>query len=86
MTAKVLTDFAKDADCFELEQAVLDGKDLSASDIATLAELPSMDVLRAQFLGLLQSVPQKFLGVLEAPGRELVGVLAARQRELEEAS
>jgi len=85
-TAKVLTEFAKDAECFTLEQAVLDGKALSASDIETLAELPSMDVLRAQFLGLLQSVPQKFLGVLEAPGRELVGVLAARQRELEEAS
>lgn len=82
--AKALSDFAKDTEVFEIEGGLLSGKPMSTEDVTALASLPSMEQLRAQFLGVLQAVPQKLLRVLQAPSRDLVGVLAARQRALEE--
>ncbi len=85
VTAKALTDFAKDEDLFTVDGGVLDGKELDASQIQSLASLPGKDQLRAQLLCLLQTVPQRLLGVLQAPARDMVGVIEARRKNLEEA-
>lgn len=84
-TAKALKAFSKKNDLLVIEGGLMSGRVLSADDISALADLPSLDQLRGQFLGLLQAVPQKLLRVLQAPSRDFVGVLEARRRQQEEA-
>jgi large subunit ribosomal protein L10 len=42
-----------------------------------LAELPSLDQLRARIVGLLQAPATKIAGVLQAPASQLARVLSA---------
>ena len=84
-TAKALKAFNKTNKLLVIEGGLLSGRTISADDIDALAELPSLDQLRGQFLGLLQAVPQQLLRVLQAPSRDFVGVLEARRRQQEEA-
>ncbi len=77
--AKVLTEFAKANDKFELKVGALDGKLLSIEEIKALSELPSREVLLAKVLGSLNAPATNFVGVLAAIPRSLVQVLAAIQ-------
>jgi len=78
--AKVLTKFFKENEKVEVKSAALGGKLLSTDDVKALAELPSLDSLRAQLLGLLAKPASMFVQVLSAPSRELVNVLQAKVR------
>ena len=51
--AKILSDFAKDHEVFELKGGVVDGEIIDTAQIAALAKLPSMDALRGMIIGLL---------------------------------
>ena len=42
-----------------------------------LAELPSLETLRAQLVGLIQTPATRIAGVLQAPGGQVARVLAA---------
>jgi len=75
--AKALRDLAKSSPKLVLKGGVMDGKALNAKDIAALADLPSRDVLLAQFAGalasplrtmasLIKAVPQNFAYGLSA--------------------
>ncbi|HEY5303800.1 MAG TPA: 50S ribosomal protein L10 [Acidimicrobiales bacterium] len=75
--AKALRDLAKASPKLILKGGVLDGKALTPRDISALADLPSRDVLLAQFAGalaaplrtmasLLKAVPQNFAYGLSA--------------------
>jgi len=77
--AKVLSDFAKDVEAFQLKVGVMDGSRLDANSIKALASLPSKDVLRAMLLGTLQAPMSKFLGTLQAVPGGFVRVLAAKK-------
>lgn len=78
--AKVLTKFFKEKKKVEVKSAVLGGKMLSTDDVKALAELPSLDALRAQLLGLLVKPATMFVQVLNAPASDFVGVLQAKVR------
>ena len=82
-SAKVLADFAKDVEIFQLKVGVMDGAKLTAVSIKALANLPSKEVLRAQFLGVLQAPMQKFVSTLSAVPSGFVRVLAAKQAKEE---
>jgi large subunit ribosomal protein L10 len=84
--AKLLVDYAKEHQVFELRAAVVEGKALDRDEIATLATLPSLEELRGRLVGLLQAPATKIAGVLAAPGGQLARLIAARQRKLEEAA
>ncbi len=84
--AKAVTDFAKVSEHLVVEAGLLSGKALLPDQVKAIAELPSLDQLRAQLLATMLAVPQKLLRVLSAPARDLVGVLEARKRALEEAA
>jgi large subunit ribosomal protein L10 len=50
---------------------------LDASGVKALAELPSLDALRAKLLGLIQAPATKVAGVLQAPAGQLARVFGA---------
>jgi large subunit ribosomal protein L10 len=64
--AKVLKQFFKDKQKLEVKAGVIDKKLISAADLARIADLPSFEALRAQFLGLLTSNAAAFVRVLDA--------------------
>ena len=83
--AKVLVDYAKENEAFELKAGFMDGQPLDTGEIATLATLPSLDELRGKIVGLLQAPAQKIAAVLQAPAGQLARVADARRAQLEEA-
>ena len=81
-SAKVLSGFSKDVELLQLKVGVMDNVALDQEKIKYLATLPSKEVLRAQFLGLLQAPMSKFVGTLNAVPSGFVRVLAAQQEKL----
>jgi len=64
--AKVLKKFFEEKQKVEVKVGVVDKKLMSAAELSKLAELPSLDVLRAQLLGLLTQTGAAFVRVLDA--------------------
>jgi large subunit ribosomal protein L10 len=73
--AKILTDFAKENPALEFKAGLLEGRAISAADLASLASLPSREILVARFLGLLNAPLSAFQRVLLAPARDFASVL-----------
>jgi large subunit ribosomal protein L10 len=82
--AKVLVDFAKQHEVFELRAGVLEGNALDKAAIATLATLPGLNELRGRLVGLIQGPAQKLVMVLSAPAAQLARVTEARSKKLAE--
>ncbi len=80
-SAKALADFSKDVELLQLKVGVMDGQKLDTNRIKALASLPSKEVLRAQFLGLLQQPMAKFVRVLAAVPSGFVRVLSAQKEK-----
>ena len=78
--AKVAVEFAKTNEKFALVGGALGTQMLDASGVKALAELPSLDQLRAKLLGLIQAPATKVAGVLQAPAGQLARVFAAYAR------
>jgi large subunit ribosomal protein L10 len=74
---KVLTEFAKKNEKLKIVGAGLGGTLLDAEAVKALAEMPSIDELRARLIGVLNAPASKLLGLLEAPSSKLVRVLSA---------
>ncbi len=64
--AKILKKFFADKQKLEIKVGVIEKKTISASDLSKLADLPSLDVLRAQLLGLFSQNAAAFVRVLDA--------------------
>ncbi len=62
----------------EVKGGVLDGRFLSAEDIRGLAELPPLEILQSQFLGLLNQPGTMLARVLNEPATALARVLQAK--------
>lgn len=77
--AKTLATFAKDVELLQLKTGVMDGQKMDSAKINFLATLPSKEVLRAQFLGVLQAPGTKLARTLKEAPASLVRVLAARK-------
>lgn len=85
-TAKALADFAKDVEILQLKAGVMEGSALDKNGIKALANLPSKDVLRAQFLGVLNAPAGKFVRTLNAVPSGFARVLGAQRDKLGGAS
>lgn len=81
--AKIVTAFFKTTQKVEVKAAVLGKSLLTADDVKALAELPSLDVLRAQLLGLLNQPGTMLVRVLNAVPQSVVNVLQAKVRAAE---
>jgi large subunit ribosomal protein L10 len=75
--AKTAVEFAKGNDKFVILGGALGAQTLNAEGVKALAELPSLETLRAQLLGLIQTPASRIASVLQAPGGQLARVFAA---------
>ncbi len=82
--AKILSDFAKDHEVFELKGGLVDGEVIDTAQIAALAKLPSMDALRGMIIGLLQASATKLVRLIAEPGAQLARLVEARRAQQEE--
>jgi large subunit ribosomal protein L10 len=79
--AKILVEFAKEYEVFELKAGVLDGRAIEPDEIRMLATLPSLDELRSGLVGLIQAPAAKLVRLVSEPGVQLARVVAARGRQ-----
>lgn len=80
--AKAIGDAAKNTKILAVRGGVLQGKEMSADEVESLAKLPPTEVLRAQLLGAIMAPLTTVLGLLSAPLRDLVGLIDARIEQL----
>jgi large subunit ribosomal protein L10 len=80
--AKALAATAKETNVLALRGGMLEGKTLSGEQIAELATLPPLDVLRAQLVGAVVAPLTQVLALVSAPLRELHGLIDARIAQL----
>lgn len=76
--AKAVKTFAAEFDKPKLRFGYLNSKRLEANDLKTLADLPSMDVLRGKLLGVLNAPATKLVQLLNTPASQLARVLQAK--------
>ena len=84
--AKALTGYAKNAELMVIRGGLMGDRVLSEEEVRTIAELPPLDVLRAQFLGLLDAPAANLVGVIQAGVAQVVNVLHAYSEKAEAAS
>ncbi|MCX2560081.1 50S ribosomal protein L10 [Acetobacter farinalis] len=75
--AKVIVEFAKTNDKLELVGGSLGSQVLDAAGLKALAELPSLDELRAQLVGLISTPATRIAAVTQAPAAQLARVFGA---------
>jgi large subunit ribosomal protein L10 len=75
--AKTAVEFAKTNDKFVLVGGALGAQTLNADGIKALAELPSLDELRARLVGMISTPATRIAGVLQAPAGQLARVFGA---------
>src|SRR5215475_4306743 len=80
--AKALADSARDTKVLEIRGGIMQGREISASDVEELAKLPPIDVLRGQVLGVVIAPLSTFAALLNAPLQNLVGLIDARIEQL----
>ena len=76
--AKTVKNFRAEFEKPVVRFGFLNNQPLSAADIVSLADLPSLDVLRATLLGLLLAPAQKLAAIINTPGQQLAQVIKAR--------
>jgi large subunit ribosomal protein L10 len=80
--AKVLYEFAKSNDKFQIKAGSMANLVISAKDIATLATLPGREELLSKLLGTMQAPIVKFVRTLnEVPTKFVRGVAAVRDQK-----
>jgi large subunit ribosomal protein L10 len=75
--AKILKQFAKDAEKPKVKLGVMGRQLLRAEEVSAVADLPGLDQLRAQIIGLLRTPATRIAVVLGAPASQLARVLKA---------
>ena len=83
--AKALSDTARVTRVLEIRGGLLEGKPITEAEVASLATLPPLDVLRSQVLGAVTGPVQTIVGLFTAPLQNLAGLLDARITQLEAA-
>jgi large subunit ribosomal protein L10 len=84
--AKALADSARETKVLEIRGGVMQGREISASDVEELAKLPPLDVLRGQVLGAIVAPLSAIAALVNAPLQNLYGLIDARIEQLGGAS
>ena len=81
--AKALQDAARDTQVLAVRGGVLQGRSITSEDVAELAKLPPLDVLRGQVLAAVTAPLTAIVGLFTAPLQDLVGLIDARIEQLQ---
>jgi large subunit ribosomal protein L10 len=79
--AKGLRDFAKAHPLLVIKGGVLDGKALSAAEVAKIADLESREVLLAKLAGALKALPTRAAGLFQAPLSQMARLAKALEEK-----
>jgi large subunit ribosomal protein L10 len=79
--ARVIKNFAKEHNALQAVSLSAGGQLLPASDLATLADLPTLDQARAMLLGVMMAPMTKLARTLAEPSAMLARTLSARSSE-----
>jgi large subunit ribosomal protein L10 len=77
-TAKALKNFAAEFDKLKVKFGYLNNQRLEEAGIIALADLPSLEVLRAKILGLLNAPATKLVTLINTPATQLAQVIKAK--------
>ena len=83
--AKVAVKYAKENDKLVILGGAMGATVLDASGVKALAELPSLDELRAKLIGLLNAPATKIARTIKEPGAKLARVIQAKASKSEAA-
>lgn len=75
--AKALKEFGKSKEKLSIKVGVMSLKKVTSEEIYFLADLPPLEVLRAQLLGLFKEAAASFVRVLDAQVKKAAGAPAA---------
>lgn len=78
VAAKVIKTFGAEFDKLKIQFGYLNNQRMANTDIMTLADLPSLEVLRSNFLGLLNAPATKLVVLLTTPATQVARVLKAK--------
>lgn len=78
--AKAVVQYANKNDKLKIVGGILDGQVLNASGVKALAELPSLDELRAKILAVINAPATKLALTIKEPGSQLARVIAAKAK------
>jgi len=81
--AKVVKNFAAEFDKLKLKFGYLNSQRLEQDSIIALADLPSLDVLRAKLLGLFNAPATKLATIINTPATQLAQVIKAKAEKAE---
>ena len=76
--AKVVKNFGAEFDKLKIQFGYLNNQRLKSAEILTLADLPSIEVLRSKLMGVLQAPATKLVVLLNTPASQLARVLKAK--------
>jgi len=80
--AKAVKNFGAEFDRLKVKFGYLDNQRLEGTAIMALADLPSLDVLRAGLLGLLNAPATKLAVLLNTPASQLARVVKAKAEKV----
>ena len=75
--AKVVDQFAKGNEKLTIVGGAMGDQVLDIAQVKALAQLPSLDEIRAQLAGLIKTPARNIAGVLQAPAGQLARVFSA---------
>ena len=81
--AKALKNFGAEFDKLKIKFGFLNNQRLEEASIIALADLPSLDVLRAKLLGLLNAPATKLVTLINTPATMLAQVIKAKAEKAE---
>jgi large subunit ribosomal protein L10 len=79
--AKAVKNFAAEFDKLKLKFGYMNNQRLDEASILALADLPSLDVLRAKLLGLFNAPATKLATLINTPGTQLAQVIKAKSEK-----
>ena len=84
--AKALQDAARETQVLAVRGGVLQGRPVTSEEIAELATLPSVEILRSQVLGAITAPLTTIVALFTTPLTDLVGLIDARIEQLAESA
>lgn len=73
--AKVIKDFSKEFGTIEIKSGYLAERLMTVEEIVSLAELPSMEAMRAKLLSTILAPASQLVRTLAEPGRQVAAVI-----------